>query len=50
MGTSGEGKKKSVADVIIDTILRQVDQKDELPWMNPYHKFNSFNYVTMRLY
>ena len=35
MGTSGEDKKKSVADVIIDTILRQVDQKDELPWMNP---------------
>lgn len=50
MGTSGEGKKKSVADVIIDTILRQVDQNDELPWMNPYHKFNSFNYVTMRQY
>lgn len=45
-----EGKKKSVADIIIETFLRDVDEKGTMPWQRPYERYNAFNYFTMQTY
>lgn len=45
-----EVKKKSVSDIIIDKILRDVDDKGCMPWQRPYEMYNSFNYFTLHTY
>ena len=39
--------KKSVADVIIDRFLKDVDEKGAMPWQRPYERYNAFNYFSM---
>ena len=38
--------KKTVADIIIERFLKDVDEKGTMPWQRPYESFNSFNYFT----
>lgn len=45
-----KGKSKSVADIIIDRILKDVDEKGSMPWQRPYEIYNAFNYFTKESY
>lgn len=45
-----EKKKKSVADIIIERFLKDVDEKGTMPWQRPYERYNSFNYFSMQTY
>lgn len=42
--------KKSVADIIINKFLSDVDSKGTMPWQRPYERYNAFNYFTMKTY
>lgn len=42
--------KRTVADIIIDTFLRDVDEKGTMPWQRPYERYNAFNYFTGKTY
>ena len=48
--TVEEVKKKSVADIIIEKFLKDVDEKGTMPWQRPYERYNSFNYFTGKTY
>lgn len=47
---SEKGTGKSVADIIIERILKDVDEKGTMPWQRPYEIYNSFNYFTKESY
>lgn len=49
MGDIKEGKK-SVSDIIIDRFLKDVDEKETMPWQRPYERYNAFNYFTKQAY
>ena len=38
--------KRTVADIIIDRFLKDVDEKESMPWQRPYERYNAFNYFT----
>lgn len=38
--------RKTVADIIIDRFLKDVDEKESMPWQRPYERYNAFNYFT----
>lgn len=44
------GEGKSVADIIIDRFLKDVEEKETMPWQRPYERYNAFNYFTMKPY
>lgn len=39
-----------VSDIIIDRFLKDVDEKQSLPWQRPYECYNAFNYFTKQTY
>ena len=41
---------KSVADIIIDRILKDVEETGSMPWQRPYETFTAFNYFTKESY
>lgn len=43
---SEEKEKKTAADVIIEQFLKDVEEKESMPWQRPYERFNAFNYFT----
>lgn len=45
-----EGKKKTVAEIMIEQFLKDVDEKESMPWQRPYERYNSINYITGRTY
>ncbi|MGV3076411.1 zincin-like metallopeptidase domain-containing protein [Clostridium baratii] len=45
-----ETKKKTVAEIIIDRFLKDVDEKGTMPWQRPYERYNAFNYFTLNTY
>lgn len=54
MGTvsnkKAESGKKSVAEIIIERFLKDVDEKEKMPWQRPYERYNAFNYFSMKAY
>lgn len=48
MGTVQE--KKTAAEILIERFLKDVDEKELMPWQRPYERYNAFNYFTMRPY
>ena len=42
--------KRKVADIIIDRFLKDVDEKETMPWQRPYERYNAFNYFTKQAY
>lgn len=45
-----EEHKSKVADIIINRILKDVEQKGTMPWQRPYEIYNAFNWVTKESY
>lgn len=45
-----EKVKKSVADIIIEKFLKDVEEKGTMPWQRPYERYNAFNYFTKKTY
>lgn len=45
-----EEEKRTVAEIIIDRFLRDVDEKGTMPWQRPYERYNAFNYFTLNTY
>ena len=43
---SEEGKKKTVSEIIIERFLKDVDERESMPWQRPYERYNAFNWVT----
>lgn len=37
---------KSAAEIVIERFLKDVEEKESMPWQRPYENFNSFNYFT----
>lgn len=42
--------KRTVADIIVDRFLKDVDEKGTMPWQRPYERYNAFNYFTCKTY
>lgn len=45
-----EQEKKSVANILIERFLKDVDEKGSLPWQRPYECYNAFNYFSKQPY
>lgn len=43
-------EKKSAADILIETFLKDVDEKGTMPWQRPYERYDSFNYFSQKMY
>lgn len=43
-------EKKSVAQIIVENFLKDVDEKGTMPWQRPYERYNAFNYFTKTEY
>lgn len=43
-------EKKTVAQIIIDSFLKDVDEKGTMPWQRPYERYDSFNYFSKKAY
>lgn len=43
-------QKRTVSDIVIDRILKDVDEKGYMPWQRPYKCYNAFNYFSMTPY
>lgn len=41
---------KTAIDVIIDRFLKDVDEKESMPWQRPYERYNAFNYFSKKAY
>lgn len=42
--------KKSVSDIIIERIIKDVDETGEIFWQRPYQSYSAFNWYTKRPY
>lgn len=42
--------KKSVSEILIERILKTIDEKGYIPWMCPYGRYTAFNWATMTPY
>lgn len=42
--------KKTVTDIIIERFLKDVEEKETMPWQRPYTQYNAFNYFTLQTY
>ena len=42
--------KRTVADIIIDRFLKDVEEQETMPWQRPYERYNAFNYFTKKAY
>lgn len=45
-----EKERKSVAEILIERFLKDVDEKGTMPWQRPYECYNSFNYFSKQTY
>lgn len=45
-----EKAKKSVADIIIERFLKDVDETGKMPWQRSYERYNAFNYFSKHPY
>lgn len=43
-------EKKSVAQIVLENFLKDVEEKGTMPWQRPYERYDSFNYFTKRAY
>lgn len=43
-------EKKTVAQIVIENFLKDVDEKGSMPWQRPYRRHNAFNYFTKQEY
>ena len=43
-------EKKSVAQIVIDNFLKDVDERGSMPWQRPYERYESFNYFSKKAY
>ena len=43
-------EKKTVADVLIERLLEDVDKEGLMPWQRPYRVYYPFNWVTKKVY
>jgi antirestriction protein ArdC len=50
MAYNKDTDKKSVAQIIIERFLKDVDEKGTMPWQRPYERYNAFNYFTLKAY
>lgn len=44
-----EEKKKAI-DIVLESLLRDIEEKEQLPWQRPYEMYDSFNWVTKHPY
>lgn len=42
--------KKTVTDIVLERLLKDVEESEKMPWQKPYSQYNSFNYFTMNTY
>ena len=45
-----EREKKTAAQIIIESFLKDVDEKGTMPWQRPYERYDSFNYFSKKAY
>lgn len=43
-------EKKTVAQIIIENFLKDVDDRGTMPWQRPYERYESFNYFSKKAY
>lgn len=43
-------EKKTVAQIIIENFLKDVDERGSMPWQRPYERYESFNYFSKKAY
>lgn len=43
-------QKKTVSQILIERFLKDVDEKESMPWQRPYERYNAFNWVTGQPY
>jgi len=41
---------RTVTDILIDRFLKDVEEKESMPWQRPYECYNAFNYFTLNPY
>ena len=41
---------KSASEVLIERFLKEVDEKESMPWQRPYECYNAFNYFSLQPY
>lgn len=41
---------RTASDILIERFLKDVEEKETMPWQRPYECFNSFNYFTLEPY
>lgn len=39
-------EKKTVSQILIERFLKDVDEKESMPWQRPYKRYNAFNWST----
>lgn len=44
------GGKKTVAQIVIENFLKDVEEKGTMPWQRPYERYESFNYFSKKAY
>lgn len=42
--------KRTAVDVVISKFLKDVEEKETMPWQRPYERYNAFNYFTKQAY
>ena len=50
MSDKVEGKKKTVSEIVIERFLKDVDERESMPWQRPYERYNAFNWVSKTPY
>lgn len=45
-----ENSKMKAIDVLIESFLKDVDEKKSMPWQRPYQVYNAFNWLTKKSY
>ena len=41
---------KSVTDIVLERLLKDVEENECMPWQKPYTQYNAFNYFTLKAY
>lgn len=41
---------KTATEILIERFLKEVDEREQMPWQRPYEMFNAFNYFSLEPY
>lgn len=50
MAKEKDESKKSAGEIVIEQFLKDVEESDEIPWMQPYNMYSAFNWYTKTQY